>query len=125
MTVPEDPRIERVLAGRAVVANVSVNAADRPLVKWAQERGLLVYVGRRTRGGWPQSPWHNPFKEGRHGSRDEVIVAYREYLEHSPGLKANLRGLAGKVLGCWCAPKRCHADILCERISAGMTDDFR
>ena len=116
MTVPEDPRIARVLSGHAVVANVSVNAADRPLVKWAQERGLLVYVGRRTHG-WPQSPWRNPFKEDLHGTRDEVIAAYREHLDHSAALKLRLAELRGKVLGCWCHPEACHGDILCERVN--------
>jgi hypothetical protein len=29
-----------------------------------------------------------------------------------PALLAKLDGLAGKHLICWCAPARCHADVL-------------
>ena len=118
MTVPEDPRIARVLAGQAVVANVSTSSADRELVAWAKERSLLVYVGRGgRRHEWPESIWANPFIVDRHGTRDEVIAAFREHLEHSPGLKARLPELHGKVLGCWCHPEPCYGDILCERVN--------
>lgn len=60
-----------------------------------------VYVGRGSR-------WGNPFKIGVHGTRDEVIARYeREVLP-----LVDLRPLRGKHLVCFCAPQRCHADIL-------------
>jgi hypothetical protein len=61
-----------------------------------------------------QSDWANPFKEGKHGDHATVVAAYRDYLEHSPGLKARLGEIRGKVLGCWCHPLPCHGDVLCE-----------
>lgn len=66
-----------------------------------------VYVGR-------PSVWGNPFKAGVHGTREEVIEMYREYLLGNERLMAMLPELRGKTLGCWCAPKVCHADVLLE-----------
>ena len=71
-----------------------------------------VYVGR-------PSKWGNPFRIGKDGSRKECIEKYREWLERSQSQRAQelrwaLPELRGKVLGCWCAPKSCHGDVLAE-----------
>ena len=112
-TVSERERQAAALAGRAVVANVR-KGTDEALVDWAKEHGRFVYIGRTVRGGWKESVWCNPFREGKHGDRATIIAAYREHLEHSPALKARLGELRGQVLGCWCHPEPCHGDILCE-----------
>jgi Domain of unknown function (DUF4326) len=48
--------------------------------------------------------------------RDQVIAKYRLWLwaEIKAGRidLANLAALHGKTLGCWCAPKRCHGEVL-------------
>lgn len=70
-----------------------------------------VYVGRPTK-------WGNPFKLERGATdaeRERVLELYRAWL-YAPE-RAVLRTLArrelrGKVLSCWCAPKRCHGDVL-------------
>ena len=64
-----------------------------------------VYVGR-------PSKWGNPFQIGRDGSRSEVIAKYETWLYSQKHLMDALPELAGKNLGCWCAPLPCHADIL-------------
>jgi hypothetical protein len=67
-----------------------------------------VFVGRPTIYG-------NPFLIGRDGTRQEVIQKFREWFFDNPDLMRTVREhLRGKVLGCWCAPQRCHADILAE-----------
>jgi len=66
-----------------------------------------VYVGR-------PSKWGNPFVIGRDGARDQVIAKYRAWLMSQPALIAELHELRGKNLVCWCAPERCHADVLAE-----------
>ena len=70
-----------------------------------------VYVGR-GRG----SRWGNPFKIGRDGNRDQVIELYRQWLwrEIKAGriTRDDLRSLAGRDLICWCAPNRCHAEVI-------------
>lgn len=64
-----------------------------------------VYIGR-------PSKWGNPFAIGRDGNRVEVIEKYRQWVQEQPELMAALPELAGKVLGCWCAPQMCHGDVL-------------
>jgi transcriptional regulator with XRE-family HTH domain len=73
-----------------------------------------VYIGRAyPRKGLKQSTWHNPFKEGKDGTREEVIEKYeRHLLEERPDLLERLSELKGKVLACWCAPELCHGDVL-------------
>jgi hypothetical protein len=78
-----------------------------------------VYVGRRQgRVGLRQSKWANPFKIGRDSNRDEVIAKYRAWLLNQPELIAALPELRGKDLACWCAPARCHAEVLRELANA-------
>jgi hypothetical protein len=80
-----------------------------------------VYIGRRNeRRGLPESVWHNPYREGRDGTRAEVIAKFRAYLMGRPDLLARLPELRGKVLGCYCRPRHaCHGDVLAELADAG------
>ena len=72
-----------------------------------------VYIGR-------PGPWGNPFVVGEHGTREEVVEQYAEWLLSQPDLVAKAKkDLKGKVLGCWCAPKLCHGDILSEIANEG------
>jgi hypothetical protein len=77
----------------------------------------VVYVGRAMhRGGWhlDASPFANPFRPGKDGTREEVMARYREWLLDQPDLLAKLPGLRGHRLGCWCVPLPCHAEVLAE-----------
>lgn len=67
--------------------------------------GEYVYIGRG-------SIWGNPFIIGKHGTREEVIIKYEQYIRGRPELMADLPRLEGQVLGCYCKPKACHGDIL-------------
>lgn len=69
-----------------------------------------VYIGR-------PSKWGNPFQIGVDGTREEVIEKYRYWLECRPELIAALPELRGKILGCWCAPRACHGDVLAELVN--------
>ena len=69
-----------------------------------------VYIGR-------PSKWGNPFEIGKDGTRDQVINQYREWILTQPKLLMALPKLLGKRLGCWCAPKRCHGEVLIELMS--------
>ncbi len=74
-----------------------------------------VYIGR-------PSKWGNPFVIGRHGDRAEVLHQYEKYLEDNPWLwEAAERELRGRDLICWCAPQRCHGDILLVIANGGTT----
>lgn len=70
-----------------------------------------VYIGR-------PSKWGNPFKTGVHGTRDEVIAKYEAWVVTQPELLAALPELRGKRLGCFCAPKSCHGDVLARLADA-------
>jgi hypothetical protein len=70
--------------------------------------------GDRSRLRRAPSKWGNPFVIGRDGSRDQVIAKYRAWIVRQPALMAALHELRGKDLVCWCAPERCHADVLLE-----------
>jgi hypothetical protein len=48
-------------------------------------------------------------------TREHAIKAYRDWLLQKPILIAAAKEeLRGKILGCWCAPKPCHGDVLLE-----------
>lgn len=65
-----------------------------------------------------RSKWGNPFVIGKDGERGEVIAAYKDWLLSTrPDLLDALPELRGKRLGCWCAPKPCHGDVLLELLS--------
>ena len=70
------------------------------------------------------SIWGNPFVIGRHGTREEVIAKYREYLLKRPELLARLPELRGRDLICFCAPERCHAEVLLELANPQEEDDW-
>ena len=82
-----------------------------------------VYIGRRgvvfiNKVRFPErdSVWANPFKVGKGCSREKSISDYEAHirgrLAKDESLRAALRGLRGKVLGCWCRPLACHGDVL-------------
>jgi len=76
-----------------------------PLVVHHRRAPFDVFIGR-------PSKWGNPFEIGKHGTRAWVIRRYEEWIKTQPELMAALPELRGKVLGCWCAPKPCHGDVL-------------
>lgn len=66
-----------------------------------------VFIGR-------PSIWGNPFKIGIHGTREEVIEKFKEYLQDKPHLiELAKEQLKGKVLGCYCnyPQQDCHGRI--------------
>jgi hypothetical protein len=80
-----------------------------------------VYIGRAVpRRGLAASKWENLYPLRREGDRLDVIARYeREHLPAHPELVAALPELRGKVLGCWCAPKACHGDVLLRLANEG------
>ncbi len=70
-----------------------------------QTSDTAVYVGRPTK-------WGNPFVVGVDGKQGECVDLYAEWIKTQPYLLKCLPELKGKDLICWCAPKRCHADVL-------------
>ena len=63
-----------------------------------------VYVGRPTK-------WGNPFTMTSEEDRDTVVDQYHMWIKMN---HIDCSELRGKDLVCWCAPLRCHADVLLE-----------
>jgi hypothetical protein len=70
-----------------------------------------VYIGR-------PSKWGNPFVVDRDGARGECIELYELWVRENAELMATLDELRGLVLGCWCAPRGCHGDVLVRLANA-------
>jgi hypothetical protein len=73
-----------------------------------------VYIGRGSVFG-------NPFIIGVHGSREDVIRKYEEWVRQQPHILALLPTLRGKRLGCFCKPLACHGDVLVKLIEESYT----
>jgi hypothetical protein len=95
---------ERVEAGEIVVA--SLRGQHTRVIGWAERSGKYERVDRR-------SQWGNPFEMPADGDRETVIRNYEDhYLPFKPSITVKLGNLRGKLIGCWCAPEPCHADVL-------------
>lgn len=89
---------------------MSEQEKSHALVVHKRKESFDVYIGR-------PSKWGNPFVIGPHGTREQVIELYREWINQTG--RAYLRECArkelrGKRLGCYCAPLACHGDVLAE-----------
>lgn len=87
-----------------------------------------VYIGRANiRLHLEETVWANPFKIGKHGTREEVLVKHETYLQarfrQNPALWDELEKLRGKRLGCYCKPLDCHGDLLVVLLD--MSDETR
>ncbi len=92
------------------------------LFEWMNDENN-IYIGRKgvvfiDKKRFPEksSIFANPFKIGKDGSREEVLVKYRHYITNNETLINELLSLQGKNLGCWCCPEMCHGNILLELI---------
>ncbi len=119
--------------------NVQLLGADgRPVKRSAEEReGLLrglvvhcqkspyeVYIGRGkdpetfVPGEWGNRFSHrdSKFEIVRVESAEEAVACYKaelwERIRREELSLESLASLAGKTLGCWCAPACCHGDVL-------------
>ena len=73
-----------------------------------------VYIGRGSK-------WGNKYRIGVDGTREEVISKFEMYMmEPDNDLIDQLPELVGKGLGCHCAPKACHGDILKIMVEDGI-----
>ncbi|KAG0242872.1 hypothetical protein BGW41_003272 [Actinomortierella wolfii] len=117
------------------VVNVKV-AHIRPayanLKEWMRDP-KNVYIGRKgvvfvdkVRFPPHDSIWANPFKITSQCSREESITRYEVYIRSKINngeiTAEEVASLAGKRLGCWCAPEPCHGNVL-VKIVAEMTSN--
>jgi len=85
-----------------------------------------IYIGRgRDPKTGQVGKWGNPYShldgtlaKFKVDTREEAIERYAEYIQTRPDLLLALRELKGKILGCWCAPKACHGQVLANLANA-------
>jgi hypothetical protein len=77
-----------------------------------------VYVGRPSIWGNPFSHLPNTRAQFQVATREEAVARYEEWVKSQPELMALLPTLKDQVLGCWCAPQACHADVLAKLADA-------
>lgn len=103
--------IAAVERSETVVANTHRHAEA---IAWAKARGLYTYVGRR-------GPWGNPWSIRPGHDRDAVCDRHLAWLREAPRGRARLARVAelrGRLLVCFSAPLRCHADDLARLAAA-------
>jgi len=92
-----------------------------------------IYIGRPGHG---QSGYFgNPVKIDQvcefcgelHCEGASTLVCFRAYfecrVESDHEFRKNVLGLKGKMLGCFCKPKACHGDIICEWVNEHTRDE--
>jgi len=84
-------------AKATMLTRIEEDRMPHPQVVHCRRARYDVYIGRPGK-------WGNPFQIGRDGTREQVIARYERWLSEQPELVAALPELAGKTLGCWCAP---------------------
>jgi len=94
--------INRMKQGETVVLNMNTNFHA---MKWAKDNNRYQQIDR-----W--SDWGNPFMLNSDGDRDTVCESFKIYFDLKLGLKAKVKELKGKALGCHCYPLRCHGEHL-------------
>jgi hypothetical protein len=93
---------DKIEQGETVVINMNLHFH---VLKYAKDKGIYKQIDRYSEFG-------NPFFLDSDGTRDEVCDGYIEYFKHKRSLHSKVKDLKGKVLGCHCAPQRCHGDHL-------------
>lgn len=88
-----------------------------------------IYIGRRKDG---LGIWGNPFRigdyhEGKLITRELSLELYEIYIRDKLNKDRKLRDLLVSMinsrLGCWCAPKACHGDIL-KKLCQELIDNY-
>lgn len=79
-----------------------------------------VYIGRGSLWGNPYSHMSGTKATFKVDTVEEAIESYKKYLWEeirSGNITINdLLKLDGKVLGCFCKPKRCHGDVIVNAV---------
>jgi hypothetical protein len=104
ISIDEQILFDKIEQGETVVINMNLHFH---VLKYAKDKGIYKQIDRYSEFG-------NPFFLDSDGTRDEVCDGYIEYFKHKRSLHSKVKDLKGKVLGCHCAPERCHGDHLKE-----------
>ena len=102
ISLDEQKMLNQIANGETVVINMNTHFH---VLKYDKDKGIYKQIDRYSEFG-------NPFFLDSDGNRDQVCDGYIEYFKHKRSLHNKVADLKGKVLGCHCAPLRCHGDYL-------------
>ena len=96
-----------------------------------KERHLQALTGREREGPLRvdrrHPRWGNKHRIGPGVTRAQAIERYARDLwarvRSGEVTRAELRGLHGRDLVCWCVPLECHAEVLMDAIAWAMSDE--
>lgn len=95
-----------------------------PFVVHCKREAFEIYVGRPSIWGNPFSHKPSAHAKFRVKTRDEAIERFEEWLLTQPALVERVkRELRGRILGCHCAPERCHAEVLARIANEGLVEE--
>lgn len=101
-------------------------------LKEVMENKDNVYIGRRgivfiDKKRYPEkdSPFCNPYKIGKDGTREEVLEKYELYIKKKiENKEVDINELKGKNLFCWCKPEACHGDVLVKILQSKIASNI-
>ena len=102
ISLDEQKMLNQIANGETVIINMNTHFH---VLKYAKDKGIYKQIDRYSEFG-------NPFFLDSDGNREQVCDGYIEYFKHKRSLHNKVNDLKGKVLGCHCAPLRCHGDYL-------------
>lgn len=82
--------------------------------------GYTVYCGRPGKG--LSGPFGNPFQIGVDGIRGECCKLFEEWFYSPEGEKVQDAAKTipqDAVLGCFCSPRKCHAQVIADYVNNG------
>ena len=85
-----------------------------------------VYIGRRGQGldGYFGNPYRQDVDAAN--NRDTMVAAFKTYflarVAADPEYRRRVLELKGKILGCYCAPRPCHGDVIVEWLEGPVGD---
>ncbi len=81
-------------------------------------QGSFVSIGRPGRFGNP-FPLADPTDDlQRDRGIGQDAADFQARIAREPGFRRAVEGLRGRDLGCWCAPRRCHGEVILARLAA-------
>ncbi len=93
---------------------------------------MAKVLNKRTHGvpagafyGGRGGKWGNPFVMGRDGDRDQVCDKFEAWLRDQHHLLRALPEIRGKDGVCFCAPQRCHLDLVVRLANAPREELIR
>lgn len=103
------PSVATDHTGTPAMADPTDPSRIRARVVHCKREPYDVLIDRTTKWG---NPYPVPKGYDRVADPERILERYEEHVRSRPDLVEALPELRGKVLGCWCAPQRCHGDVL-------------